>query len=210
MAKMRFIGDVHGKFRSYKKIIKECEASRQVGDMGIGFFRNFQNLDENRQTSNPPHRVMVEGDHKFIRGNHDNPRVCKNHSQFIQDGTVEGDIMYVGGALSIDIAHRTESLNWWKDEELSLIELNDMVTKYLEAKPRIMVTHDCPESVTGNLMNDYKLSIPSRTRQAFDSMFSLHKPEIWIHGHWHVSRDQNILGTRFICLAELEYIDLEV
>lgn len=34
---MRFIGDVHGKFKSYKTLIKDIPMSIQVGDMGVGF-----------------------------------------------------------------------------------------------------------------------------------------------------------------------------
>jgi predicted phosphodiesterase len=74
-----------------------------------------------------------------------------------------------------------------------------------------MVTHDCPETVADHLFGlTGKLNIPSRTRQAFDSMWEAHKPEIWIFGHWHQSRDQNIMGTRFVCLAELEAKEIEI
>jgi hypothetical protein len=36
---MLLIGDVHGRFRAYKRIIKSAPASIQVGDMGVGFAR---------------------------------------------------------------------------------------------------------------------------------------------------------------------------
>ena len=36
---MRFIGDVHGKYGQYKKLIAEVDSSIQVGDMGVGFRR---------------------------------------------------------------------------------------------------------------------------------------------------------------------------
>jgi hypothetical protein len=55
--------------------------------------------------------------------------------------------MYIGGALSIDKAHRTEGLNWWVDEELSIQEMNSIFDKYIKEKPDIMVTHDCPEEI---------------------------------------------------------------
>ena len=32
-----FIGDVHGKYNRYRDIIRDCENTIQVGDMGIGF-----------------------------------------------------------------------------------------------------------------------------------------------------------------------------
>ena len=50
----------------------------------------------------------------------------------------------------------------------------------------------------------------SRTRQALDAMFDIHKPDLWLFGHWHDSQDRNVMGTRFICLNELEYKDIEI
>lgn len=206
----RLIGDVHGKFDRYKKIIAGCERSIQVGDMGVGF-RNRHGEVKN----NPPHYAMVRGDHRFIRGNHDNPAECRKHSQFIADGTVENDVMFVGGAVSIDKVYRTEGISWWPDEELSAAELNQIVDVYAVVKPRVMITHECPESVAEIIcrrMPSSKLDprFASRTRQAFQSMLEIHQPESWWHGHWHLSIDHVVNGTRFICLAELEYRDVDL
>ena len=214
---MRFIGDVHGKFERYKKIIKTCDESIQVGDMGVGFLRNplhdpFGTLNQ-KYLTNPPHYAMTEDgkNHRFIRGNHDNPYVCKKHSQYIQDGTIENDVMFIGGALSIDKQYRTIGVDWWEDEELSVPELNQMIDTYLVAKPRVMICHECPESIADILLHrKEKLDYPSRTRQAFQAMFEEHQPELWIFGHWHLSFDKVINGCRFICLNELEYADVDM
>ena len=209
---MRYIGDVHGKFPQYKKLVKDVPASIQVGDMGVGF-RRIGGWNEGTFYGNPPHYAMVKGNHRFIRGNHDNPSVCRKHSQWIPDGTVEGDTMFIGGAVSIDRDMRTENYNWWEDEELSTPELNALVDKYIETKPRVMVTHECPEEIAVELERQFRRrklepQWASRTRQAFQSMWSSHSPELWIFGHWHNHFDQVLNGTRFICLAELDHIDL--
>jgi hypothetical protein len=198
-----FIGDVHGKFDRYKNIIKSVPNTIQVGDMGVGF-RRLGGPYDGEFSTNPPYDRMVEGNHRFIRGNHDNPSVCKRHTQYIADGAVEGDMMFIGGAFSIDKAYRTENYNWWAEEELSYVELDELVTKYLDTKPRVMVTHECPDSIADLLCDGFKLDLPSRTRSAFDSMWAGHKPEVWVFGHWHFSFDQVIMGTRFKCLNELE------
>jgi hypothetical protein len=106
---------------------------------------------------------------------------------------------------------RFEGYTWWPDEELSNEELLKIQEKYLDLKPKIMVTHDCPDIIADEIMsafNTIKYEDPSRTRQAFNSYWELHKPDIWIFGHWHTSMDFNRLGTRFICLNELEVLDL--
>ena len=206
---MKFIGDVHGKYTQYQRIIDSCENSIQVGDMGVGFIRH-EGPNAGTMISNPPHYAMVRGNHRFIRGNHDNPDVCKNHSQWITDGKVEDDIMFVGGALSIDRDFRIEGYSWWADEELSVNGLYVIVDQIAIYKPRIMVTHECPDQIADLLMNGSKFKDASRTRQAFSSAWEMHKPELWVFGHWHHDYDQVILGTRFICLNELSTIDIDL
>jgi hypothetical protein len=208
---MRFIGDVHGKYGPYKRIIAEVPSSIQVGDMGIGFRRNGGRDGE--FYSNPPHYAMARANHRFIRGNHDNPSECRKHSQCIADGHVDGGVMFIGGGLSVDRQWRTEGYDWWADEELTSSQLCTLVDVYNVATPNVMVTHDCPESVAirmCQLSGCNKLDFPSRTRQALQSMFELHQPRLWIFGHWHFSFDSVLDGTRFICLAELEHRDLDI
>lgn len=209
MKVIRFLGDVHGKYGPYKTFMKGCENSIQVGDMGVGFVKYFDGYDR-EYYPNPPYDNMVKGNHRFIRGNHDNPAVCKRHTQCIPDGHVEDNMMFIGGALSVDKEFRTENYNWWPDEELSYNELDGLITKYSETKPEIMVTHECPENVVPLLMNNFKRGFPSITRQAFEAMFNIHKPKLWIFGHWHRRLNEEIEGCRFVCLNELEWRDIDV
>lgn len=196
---MKLIGDVHGKYAQYKALIRKHSDTIQVGDLGLGFRR----FPHGNYTTNPPHAEMVKANARFIRGNHDNPGVCRNHSQFIKDGTVEDDVMFVGGAWSIDWKYRIEGYSWWADEQLSQEEFNQVMDVYSVVKPRVMVTHDCPHSVNLQIHTHHYFD-KSRTQQALQAMFDIHQPEIWVHGHHHVSVDHTIKGTRFICLAELE------
>lgn len=210
---MKFIGDVHGKYARYKNLIKKSKDTIQVGDMGVGFRKLNGDCHDSNFHVNPPYDRMVEGNHRFIRGNHDNPTVCKNHSQCIDDGHVEGDMMFIGGAVSIDRAFRQEGYNWWADEELSHKELINLTDKYIQVKPRIMVTHTCPEFLTSTMAyaanrGEKLTGFPSVTQQAFDGMIYHHRPELWIFGHWHVDFDSIIDGTRYICLDELSTIDI--
>ncbi len=215
---IRFIGDVHGQYRRYGKIIADAPTSIQIGDLGVGF-HNAGSPREGQFGSHPPNDAMVRGGHRFIRGNHDSPRACRAHSQWIADGHFEDGMMFVGGALSVDRALRAEGYDWWPGEELSIAELKRMIDLYIERKPRIMVTHDCPEEVAGivqsriALLGPPRRDVPSRTRRAFQDMWSAHLPELWIFGHYHMSFDHTLrggreTGTRFICLAELEYRDI--
>lgn len=147
----------------------------------------------------------------YFTGN--SPSVCKRHSQYINDGTIEDGVMFCGGAVSIDKDWRQVDYNYWVDEELSSGELHKIVDIYAQNKPRVMVTHECPESIADALMSHFnktKMNFPSRTRQAFEIMRQINPPELWVFGHWHHSFDQVLDGTRYVCLNELEYKEFEI
>lgn len=221
MVMTRIIGDIHGNFNEYSFNTLGIgrtrhmgdpappERSIQVGDFGIGFYTSYWHDMVNDW-------MKTHTGHRFIRGNHDNPAKCFEMANWIYDGVVENDIMYVGGAWSIDHAMRTEGLDWWRDEELSVSQFNAIVDVYQDVKPRVMITHDCPTSVAWEMFISKGLSlaganqIKTRTGEALQAMFEIHKPEEWYFGHWHQTRRQNILGTEFQCLGELDYVDVEL
>jgi Icc-related predicted phosphoesterase len=201
----RIIGDIHGEYHDYRMVLRGCENSIQVGDFGIGFFKDhWHNMVNENARAEPTHR--------FIRGNHDDPARCKTMINYIEDGTVENGVMYIGGAWSIDQQYRTEGVSWWPDEELSYEELQTMVDKYRDYKPRVMITHDCPTSIAWEMFVS-RWGAPhhkTRTAQAFQAMFEYHQPEHWFFGHWHDTRDLTLFGTKFQCLGELDYMDVEL
>lgn len=215
MTVVRFIGDVHGKFKQYRKIIKDVPYSIQVGDMGVGFYH-----EDGTPRSNPPHSAMRKGRHYFIRGNHDNPEVCSYHSQYIDDNSTTDylfmqnspKVYFHGGGLSVDRHKRVEGINWWADEEVSTEKLYRAVDTYTAFAPDIVVTHDCPSSIADIIMGSDKAKQqrPSITRFAFESMLSFHRPKMWIFGHWHKNVMFTVEGTWFICLNELNYMDLDL
>lgn len=188
----------------YLAILDGVDKSVQVGDFGIGF-----------GTKGMPDFVdsMIDeypGQHRFIRGNHDNPHKCRESAHWISDGQFEDGIMYIGGAWSIDQEWRTAGVSWWPEEELSYVDLDSLVGIYDFLRPKVMITHTAPISIPRDHCGKRIFGEGSRTENAFERMFEIHKPEVWIFGHWHLSLDKVVDGTRFICLDELEYIDLEI
>lgn len=205
---IRFIGDVHGKWSRYKALIKECDRSLQVGDFGVGF-RNYRTGEK---LEGPPTDAMAQGEHFFIRGNHDNLEECKGHPYYVADGESalgRDDIFCVGGALSIDKHLRTEGYDWWHDEELSYSQLCKIIEVYELAKPRVVISHECPESVISRVYPGM-LDIPCATRKCFDNMLESHKPDLWIHGHWHIDYHIVHKGVDFMGLGELSHLDLDI
>lgn len=202
--KYKLIGDVHGRYEIYKDVITASEhPTIQVGDFGRGFYPfKDERVEE----------VMQEADllHRYIRGNHDSPQACKDSKFWIPDGTIEDNIMFTGGAWSIDYAWRTKDETWWEDEELSYAELEQQLAMYVTMRPDIMITHDCPASIAKQLFVDegravHKSAlIKTRTSSAYEAMFQLFQPKIWVFGHWHYTLHETINGTQFVCLNELD------
>lgn len=210
--KTRIIGDVHGYWNQYKDIVSEFPNSIQVGDLGMGFTSHSEWAPDSAKAFDKRFNL---GNHRFIRGNHDNPEEVKRSSKWIHDGAVEttdlgNKIMYIGGAWSIDWQWRTLGVDWWVEEELSMDDLNTLIDRYKEIEPDIMITHTAPIGIPAGPMDIRIFGNGARTELAFQEMLDYKRPKLWIFGHWHKNFDQVIDGTRFICLNELDYIDLEI
>jgi hypothetical protein len=130
----------------------------------------------------------------------------------IPDGTMHKNFFCVGGAFSIDKAYRTPGLDWWQAEELSYEEMNNVINEYERVKPEYVISHDCPKIIGEQIFgkNSSTKIFSNRTNMGLESMFEIHKPKLWIFGHWHDNQVKNILGCEFICLDELNYIDVSV
>jgi hypothetical protein len=190
---MLFIGDVHGKFDLYLKIIENHTKSIQVGDFGAGFAPLPQ----------------VSNTHRFIRGNHDDLRVCEQSPSWIPDCTLEHSMFFLGGAYSVDQQFRTVGRDWWPDEELSYQSMQAAIDKYETYRPDVVVSHDAPLEVTKYLFKPQS-NWASRTNRGLQIMFDIHKPSLWIHGHWHRNSHIKIFGCEFVSLAELEFQEIDI
>lgn len=209
MTNVLFIGDLHGKWDSYARILEDeqPEMSVQVGDFGIGF-------DESSDVLGKVHSAMDNNgpNNLYIRGNHDDPAMALDDPRCMTDGSYDEatGIFYLGGAFSIDAEWRAQGLDWWVDEEMSYDALFTAIDLYEKVKPRIVVSHECPEGLAWKFFSWYRGDLKSRTREALDAMRSIHKPELHVFGHWHHNIDEVVDGTRYVCLNELETMKVKL
>ena len=201
---MHFIGDIHaqmlGSFSAYRRIIKRLPRSIQLGDLNLGVDKK---LDKGFPNAHP--------DHMFIRGNHDNPEVCRQLQSHLGDyGYLEDDdIFFVGGGYSIDKDQRVIGINWWPDEELGYQQCAEAISLYMEKRPRIAISHECPSSVR-DLFSTLSLQIrPSRTSVALQDMLDAHRPRFWVFGHHHETRHVEIDGTVFLCVGSSDVKEIK-
>lgn len=217
MTLCRLVGDIHGLLYDFKVLVDHApdnvDKIIQLGDFGIGFDQSdywHESLDD----------YMVENNVFFLRGNHDNPFKCAEMKNNLSGGNYQ-DFFVVPGAWSIDnpVAppgwhRRIAGVDWWFDEECSDQEFESFFQSYIETKPRVMITHDIPKTASYEMF--WKSGIlrgpvyPNRTAQWFDHFFQHHQPEFWFHGHWHNSMMCKIENTTFVCLDELDWIDVDL
>lgn len=201
-----FIGDIHGLFYTYCELIEMYNEypTIQVGDFGWGF------PDDNPDEINELNQKMAAGDHKWIRGNHDNPHIPNEFR--IPDGTYDEEtgIFHLGGAYSVDRHSRIEGVDWWPEEELSIVEFNKAIDTFIEKKPRVVVTHDGPTEILKSMFPWFHDDFGSRTRQALDSMLEHHQPELHIFGHWHYTTEVKVGPTTFVCVGALDHIFVDM
>lgn len=193
----RIIGDVHGKYKQYHRLLRKAKFTLQVGDFGFDY-TTLKGVDARR--------------HKILGGNHDNYNDIGNWPHFLGDygvHTVEGfgDIFFVRGGFSIDRHFRVEGIDWWKAEELDMGECYSALLEYERIKPNFVVTHECPSTIVPHVTASSQI-MPSRTKQLLERMFAIHQPKMWVFGHYHRSWSKTIDGTKFVCLNELGCLDL--
>ena len=162
-------------------------SSIQLGDFGFKREHDWfiENIDSNV--------------HKINFGNHDYyPYLNEPHS--LGNYQYSDGIFTVRGAWSIDRDYRREGVDWFADEEMNYTEMMACLNYYEKIKPRIVVSHECPNTPREEFFNIWN---QSNTSHILEAMFQIHQPETWIFGHHHSPRNQVINGTRFICLPEL-------
>lgn len=168
----------------------------QVGDMGVGFV----------STATQRYKLDARDDLWFIRGNHDDPALCRASRRYMGDWGSSEQTFWVGGALSIDRHLRIEGRDWWPEEELSAVQMTQAFDDYCEARPRLMITHDGPTSLFEGASAPMSIRNYQRnaTSSLLEAMLQEHKPDVWVFGHHHVSRTFTHENVLFRCLSELE------
>jgi hypothetical protein len=51
---------------------------------------------------------------------------------------------------------------------------------------------------------------PNRTSAWFDRFYEHHQPEFWFFGHWHKTMAYTRGKTTFMCIEELDWIDVDL
>lgn len=220
------LGDTHGDLGHVMwamDLAKRMDVDRiiQAGDFGY-----WEHTQSGVQFLNKLNRKLEAAglEIEWIDGNHENHTKLRYQYPPREDGkvVVRPNITYIprgtrwewggvsflgiGGAYSIDKAHRTEGVSWWPEEMIT----DDEVAAAIEGGPvDVVVSHDVPLFVdlVPHLMGvgitrPWKWDANSlANREQLTKVFDAVKPKRWYHGHYHLRYTESVDMCRFVGLA---------
>jgi Icc-related predicted phosphoesterase len=106
------------------------------------------------------------------------------------------NILFMGGADSIDKHMRKEGLDWFREEVITQKDLYDLP----DIKADIFITHTCPVGLVNDLRRFYEKDVEP-SNWALTELHKHYKPDLWFFGHWHMYREGVYFGTKWHCLS---------
>ena len=213
-----FMGDSHADYYHMKKIYNKAIENNVKNIIVCGDFGYWPEDNQAKQFLWNLNNLLRDKDMKlfFVDGNHEDYNYIKklpkdrvseipqvNNCFYIPRGIVtEIDgrkIMGFGGAVSIDREYRIVDKTWFKEEEITDEQIKNMSKEKID----ILVTHDAPLLPPKIMGFGYKVDpISSLHREKIQTILMIKRPEILIHGHYHVHSDYEYKRIRCKCLAD--------
>ena len=215
------IGDTHGDWGSLNTLLAKHRPAIaiQVGD--FGYWPKLPELVSTCYSMRKKVKVKTlkipfgtklyfcDGNHEdhdsldaFMRGKNwriphmiwENVYYCPRGSTLtLPDGR---NVLFFGGADSIDKMGRTPGLTWFPQEVPRYHEVDRALS--LETPVHIVVSHTVPNEWLPDEIKVEKIQDP--TRSMLSAILEKHKPTEWYSGHWHRERRGVYEGTRWLSL----------
>lgn len=209
--KIIMTGDIHGRYDYLNNLIKLELPDIIIVCGDFGYFPNIEKYAGQEQTIDTLHTKIL-----FCDGNHDdhwelrklkNMEIASNvfyqprgSTYRLPDGR---NILFMGGANSIDRMQRTIGVSWWPEEIISQSDFQNLPKESID----MFVTHTCSNELyddhissgLGGVWSPRKDSDPSYT--ALSALWEMYKPAQWFFGHFHINMRGTFGPTRWQCLA---------
>jgi len=211
--KTLIVGDIHGDWARLNTLLtkKKPEIVLQCGDFGW-----WPKMEVPKPVLYGRQKIwMLRG----VKPNGANVYWCdgnhEEHQLLTQDGLIhemyEGvyhasrgsvltlpdgrNVLFIGGADSIDKNMRTPGHDWYSEENISLPEFE--MAMAIEERVDIIISHTCPGSfdVVGS-----EGKHRDSNRIALDRILEKYKPAQWFFGHWHKHQTGRHNDTYWTCL----------
>lgn len=212
-------GDTHRDFsRLYGLEMTSKDILIILGDVGINYCLNDEDIklkeflkklkvrlfciqgnhEERPENISSYHEVEMFGGKVYIEDDYPNLIFAKNGETYNVDGK---SILVIGGAYSVDKEYRLlYGYKWFKDEQLSQYEMNNILDKYSGKNIDIILSHTCPYKYEPRevFMAGLDQSKVDKTMEHFlDEVEENVNYKKWYCGHYHTEKQIDKLEFMF-------------
>ena len=229
-SKIIAVGDLHCEFGMLNKLIssKRPDIVLQCGDFGWWPHMHNKFWDEDSVKVHDQYCIKAQGAKIYwCDGNHENhddiaQRLKESEGPYEFAGTnvfyqprgsiltlPDGrNVVFFGGAESIDKHMRREGVSWWRGElptqrDYEEFEIN-MTINCIEQSD-IMITHTAPKCITEELGFHSGAKVLDPTVKFFDHVLEKYRPKKWFFGHFHIPKTGKTAGCSWTALNSAHY-----
>ena len=215
MEKIIIVGDTHGNWSSLNTMIMREKPDIILHTGDFGWWPKFHNTTAIRDDVNPRKKWnqygIKNGDCKiyFCDGNHEDHWDLKKYEKqtelmpnvfYMPRGSIltlpdSRNVLFMGGATSIDKNVRTIGIDWFPEEEISQKNIFNLP----ECKVDIVISHTCPTKIRGH--HEFSMFKEKESSgDALDFILEKYHPLLWFFGHFHFFQVGYIEGVKWRCL----------
>lgn len=203
------VGDVHNDFRKLSNLINTQKPDLVIQCGDLGYFPKFSHDSRVQGQMELTNNVDIY----FCDGNHEDFESLEGKFEiyeqvyYMKRGnvlTVNGkNILFIGGAESIDKDYRIEGYDWFYNESITQEDIYNLPDVNID----IVISHCAPtEFNIPFIKNDIS---PSRT--ALSVVLEKYNPCMWYFGHYHYNIHGQFKDTNYIGLNKIpcnKYFDI--
>jgi len=185
--KVMILGDIHGEFGTLNTLINRRKPDLIIACGDFGYWPNH-NCDLSQ--------IKLQGTKLLLwcDGNHED---FWSLQQRKNDEIVPGiiymprgstytlpdrrNILFMGGAHSIDKHLRTVGIDWFPEETITQSDMMNLPKINID----IFITHTCPYELVHEMLKYYNSKDYESSNLALSNLWEIYKPDLWYFGHWH-------------------------
>lgn len=215
--KLFITGDIHGRWGNFNQFLNTIRHRHQTKPIYVlccgdfGYWPNLPNNLDHKDYGIKNHDIKVY----FCDGNHDHhwelaklkdneiiPNVYYKKRGSVLTLPDDKNVLFMGGAASIDKYLRTPGVDWFPEETICDKDLDNLPDMNIN----MVVSHTCPSELVDimcDMGNKSKLNDPSP--RALSYILEKYNPECWFFGHWHTFKPGKLYNTEWRCLNMCNY-----
>lgn len=205
-----FIGDIHGRWEHLRRCWTELEAAKVTTAIQVGDFGMWPEVWPPKGQC-PMETFVADGNHEHFwwmkeRGWFESPRPVKIAAGcwYVPRGQVlrfeHKNILFMGGAESIDVLTRMTGRDWFPEEAINFAQFETALAACEGLTIDMVVSHDCPTSFTTE-SEFVQQTQPNNTRDALQAILEEVKPRQWVFGHHHITMSGQVGETTWHCVG---------